>query len=140
MSELSVPCCSGDALYPHKCCLSSASADWKSRSGGYLNLSWRLVSPIVVKAEAEHSGLTKIGYSQDRQTGTPGHKCSLTVFCHLRPKRTLIMPLGFCLAVTGLVLNTPSLNVEDGLDSSTDLSGLISNQDCECVHGNTFHE
>lgn len=133
-----VPYCTGAALYPHEHCLSGVSADWQSRSGGYLNLSWRVVSPIVVKGKAEHSELTKTGYTQDRQTGTPGQKCSVIVFCHL--KQTLIMPIGFCLAVTELGLNTPSLNVEDGLDSSTDLSGLISYQDCECTRGNTFHE
>ena len=92
-----------------------------------------------MKGEAEQAGLTKAGYSQDRQAGTPSQKCSVVVCCHVRPKQTLVVPLGVHLAVTDLGPNTTPLKVGDGLDSYADVSRLISTQDCECAHGATLH-
>lgn len=102
-----------------------------------MNLSRRLVSAIFVKCETEQTGRTKADYSQDRWAGTPGQKCSVVVCCNFRHKQTSFVPLGVHLAVTELGQNTTSLKVGDELDSSADLSGLISVQDCVCSWGYT---
>ena len=70
--------------------------------------------------------------------GKHGQKFSVIVCCHLRPKKTLVLPLDAHLAVTELGPKTISLKVGDGLDSYADLSRLVSNQDCEWSHEGTL--